>query len=178
MAKPTNYPEWALNLINDPVTSLDNKVEPTAQWKTDGQSAEEPTPRQYVNYQFDKIDEWIKYLDGEVDLLNIFKGDVGKVVVVNATNPTLTRDQSNNYVIMSGTTITLDNVISVGGGSEQIGSTIQVRTTNSTTIALNAGATVVGFTGTIPANRIATFTLESLPSGTGTEWSCGISAGV
>jgi hypothetical protein len=178
MAKPTRYPEWANNIVTDGVTGLDNRVEPTAQWKDDGQLGEEPTPRQYINDALWLNNQWVEYFDVEVDTLNTFKDDVGKKTVVTSTDPTLTRDQSNTYVIMTGSTITLENVISVGGGNEQIGSTIKVRTTNSTSVTLNSGATRVGFTGTIPAGRIATFMIESLPSGTGTEWSCEISAGV
>lgn len=178
MAKPSRYPEWSTSIIVDGTTGLDNRVEPTSQWKNSGQLGEEPTPRQYLNDALWLNNEWVEYFDLEIDNLNVFKGDVGKKTIITSTNPTLTRDLSNYYVIMTGTTITLENVISVGGGSEQIGSTIKVRTTNSTSVTLNSGATRVGFTGTIPANRIATFMIESLPSGTGTEWSCEISAGV
>ena len=178
MAKPSVFPLWATLDENDPISGLANKVEPTAQWKDSGQKDDEFVPRAYLNFQFDLINDWVQYVDGEVDTLNTFKSNAGKATVISASNPTLTRDQANIYVIMSGSTITLENVISVGGSTEQIGSTIRVRTAAATTIALNAGATVVGFTGTIPLGRVATFTIESLPSGTGTEWSCEISAGV
>lgn len=177
MAKPSVFPEWSQNLVNDSVTGLDNKKEPTAQWKDSGQLSEEPTPRQYLNWTFDLIDEWLKYVDTEIDALNTFKTEVGIQDVITATDITLTKDLANKYVIMTGTVITLENVITVGGGNEQIGSTISVRTANSTTVSLNSGATRVGFTGTIPADRIATFVIETLPGGTGTQWSCAISAG-
>jgi hypothetical protein len=178
MARPSVFPAWATLDENDPISGLPNKVEPTVQWKDSGQKDGEFVPRSFLNYQFDLINDWAVYLDEQATLLNAAQPNVGKVTVITAASPTLTRDQVNFYIIMTGTVITLENVISVGGSTEQIGSVVKVRTTNSTTVTLNAGATRVGFTGTIPANRIATFTIESLPSGTGTEWSCEISAGV
>lgn len=175
--QPSLFPEWANNTVNEGSPTVPNKQEPTPQWKDSGQLQDEPTPRQYLNFNLNLIDLWIKYLDEKVTEFLAFQADVGKVSVISATDPLLTRDLSNTYVIMSGSTITLENVVNVGGGTEQIGSTIKVRTQNATSITLNSGSTLVGFTGSIPANRIATFTIESLPSGTGTEWSCAISAG-
>lgn len=178
MPKPSLHPLWATLEENDPTTGLPNKVEPTAQWKNSGQKDGEFVPRAYLNYNFDLLSEWTTYLDGEVDNLNATVGDIGKVDVSLGTTPTLTRDQANSYIYMSGSSLTLANVVSVGGGVEQVGSTIKVRTTNITTVNLSVGATRVGFTGSIPADRIATFTIEDIPSGTGTQWSCEISAGV
>ena len=177
MAKPSLYPLWATLDENDPTSGLPNKVEPTTQWKDSGQKDGEFVPRAYLNFQLDLIADWAVYLDGQIDILNAAASNLGKVSVATTTNPTLTRDQANAYIYMSGSTITLANVVSVGGGTEQKGSTIKVRTVNSTTVTLDAGATRVGFTGTIPANRIATFTIEDIPAGTGTQWSCEISAG-
>ena len=68
-AKPTLYPTWATDNINEAI-EIDNlivtfgsKLEPTAEWKTSGAKYNENTPRQYLNYQFDNINQWVTHLD-------------------------------------------------------------------------------------------------------------------
>jgi hypothetical protein len=69
--QPTLYPEWASNdeqqtvdLEGDEVlTVVDNKVEPTEEWKASGEEFQENLPRQYINYQFDLINDWVTYFD-------------------------------------------------------------------------------------------------------------------
>lgn len=178
MAKPLRYPRWATLSDTGTVEGLPNKQEPTTQWKDYGQPEYGKVPRQYLNDTLALNNEWLEYLDEQVDDLLSFSSDVGKTNVISAVSATLTKDTSNNYYYLSGSAVTLANVVSVGGGIEQIGSTVKVRTSNITTISLDAGATLVGFTASIPANRTATFTIEDIPSGTGTQWSCSLSAGV
>lgn len=174
--RPTIFPEWANNLVNEGSPSVPNKQEPTQQWKDSGQLQDEPTPRQYVNFTLDNIHSWIQYLDEQTTAFINSQTNLGKMTVITAASPTLTRDLSNTYIIMTGSSLTLENVVNVGGGSEQIGSTIKVRTSNATTVNTNAGANLVGFTGAIPADRTATFTIEDVTP-TVTQWSCAISAG-
>lgn len=68
--QPTLYPEWATDIVQevkviDGITVvLNNKLEPNVEWKTSGEKYRENLPRQYVNYNFDLIDQWTKHLDG------------------------------------------------------------------------------------------------------------------
>ena len=177
MAKPVRHAEWALLSNTGAVEGLPNKEEPAINYKNYGQGEYQILPRQYTNDTLNLNDQWNKYFESEIDTLNAFKDKAGFVDVIEAAVLTLSKDLSNRYYIFTGTAITLGNVVSVGGGGEQVGSTIKVRTTDVTTITLDAGATLVGYTGSIPTDRIATFTIEDIPSGTGTQWSCSISAG-
>ena len=177
MAKPVRHAEWALLSNTGAVEGLPNKEEPAINYKNYGQDEYEILPRQYINDTLNLNDLWNKHFEVEIDALNEFKDKSGFVDVVEASSLTLSKDLANRYYVFTGTVITVGNVVSVGGGVEQIGSTIKVRTSSATTMSLDAGATVVGYTGSIPANRLATFTIENIPSGTGTQWSCAISAG-
>lgn len=175
--KPTSHAEWAKDDLVDPINGLPNKIEPLPAIKLSGQDRAELFSRQNINWLFDRIDDWNKWCEEEIDLLITKVDDTGKVDVAPAGNLTLSTSEANNYYYMSGSTITLSNIIVSGGDSTEVGSTVKVRTTNSTTVSLDTGVTLVGFSGSIPADRIATFTIESLPSGTGTEWSLEVSAG-
>ena len=42
--------------------ALDNKNEPTPQWKKSGELFNQPLPADYINYQFDLIDNWLRHL--------------------------------------------------------------------------------------------------------------------
>ena len=178
MTKPVRHAEWALLSNTGAIEGLPNKEEPAINYKNYGQDEYEIIPRQYINDTLYINDLWNKYFETEVDSLNAFKDKKGIVDVIEVSVLTLTKDLANKYYNFTGTAITLANVVSVGGGVEQIGSTIKVRTNSSTTVSLDAGATLEGFTATIPADRTATFTIEDIPSGTGTQWSCAVSAGV
>jgi len=63
MARPDKFPEWARVPYVDPVVGGSNIVEPPEQQKDDGWLRKQKPPAQYTNYLFNKIDEWLKYLD-------------------------------------------------------------------------------------------------------------------
>lgn len=67
--KPTEEAEWAVNEEVDGETGAPNKLEPTGEFKLSGLKVGQPLPRAFLNYQFDKIDDWLKYLSEEVDTL-------------------------------------------------------------------------------------------------------------
>lgn len=74
--KPTKYPEWAINeiteteVINGIPEELPNKLEPTVGFKLSGELFREPVPRQYLNYQFDLLNDWVVYFDERYDIEN------------------------------------------------------------------------------------------------------------
>lgn len=67
---PTKDAEWAssdlqefYDIDNDGIQEvLENKNEPTEQFKDSGVLYNEPLPSDYLNYQLDLIDQWIKHL--------------------------------------------------------------------------------------------------------------------
>jgi hypothetical protein len=69
--QPLVYPAWAsvdeqqtVDLEgNGVLTVVDNKLEPTEEWKLSGEKFQENLPRQYVNYQYDLLNSWVIYLD-------------------------------------------------------------------------------------------------------------------
>lgn len=70
-AQPSKDAEWAISFIqqvedingDDIPEVLDNKIEPTPEWKLSGQLFQENLPYPYFNYQFDLIDKWLKHLN-------------------------------------------------------------------------------------------------------------------
>lgn len=88
--QPTVYPEWATNfeqqivdLEGDGVlVVVNNKEEPTEEWKLSGEKFRENLPRQYVNYNFDLISQWTTHLN---------EGLVGdfKIMPTSATQATV-----------------------------------------------------------------------------------------
>ena len=85
MAKPTSTPDWTLgNPSFGTVT-----VEPSAGKKLTGWSPSERPPAEFINWLFFNTDEWIKYLDGEVDLLLAGKLEYDAIVGVGGTHADL-----------------------------------------------------------------------------------------
>jgi hypothetical protein len=91
--RPTSgYPEWANNLVGETVdlngvpTLIDNKIEPTQEWKDSGELDEENLPRQYINYQFDYINDWVRNLDERAG------GTIGDVYTSTVNYATATLD--------------------------------------------------------------------------------------
>ncbi len=69
MSRPTQFPEWASTEITETVpiggvdVDIDNKKEPTPEWKASGSLYNENTPYPYFNYQFDLTNNWVINLD-------------------------------------------------------------------------------------------------------------------
>ena len=78
--QPSLYPEWANNVVDEPVEIggntilVTNKVEPTQEFKDSGELARENLPRPYLNYQFDLINQWIEHLDERYAVGDFFHG--------------------------------------------------------------------------------------------------------
>lgn len=60
--KPNKFPEWAKNLVQDEVNKEFNRYEPPQAKKDVGWSRGEVPPRQWVNYQYNLINQWLEYL--------------------------------------------------------------------------------------------------------------------
>lgn len=67
--KPEKYPRWGyedlvrvIQVDGDPVV-IRSKQQPTDEFELSGLLFGEPLPRQYVNFQFDRLDEWTQHLD-------------------------------------------------------------------------------------------------------------------
>lgn len=69
--KPQEYPDWAENDVQElkdvnndgNLVLLDNKTAPTPEYKLSGELFQQPLPYNYVNYQFNLINSWLKYID-------------------------------------------------------------------------------------------------------------------
>lgn len=174
--KPTRHGEWALILSNDPTSGNPNRDEPFPQYKDSGQAQDEILPRPFLNDTLYLHDAWNKWAEEEIDAINTVIDNVSRQDVVSSANPTLTSGMGNRYYTMSGTVITLANVALVAS-VEEIGSTIRIRTSDTTTISTDVGVTLEGFSGSIPSGRTITFIIEDLPSGSTTIWGASLSAG-
>ena len=60
--KPDKFPEWAKDLVQDPVNKEFNRYEPPTAKKDVGWARGEVPPRQWLNYQAWLVNDWIEYL--------------------------------------------------------------------------------------------------------------------
>ncbi len=74
MAINANDIKWATNDVNDPVTGLPNKVQPTAEFQNDGLKMNEPLARAHLNYMLDKNYEQHADLQAQIDALAVSAG--------------------------------------------------------------------------------------------------------
>lgn len=63
-SRPSSYPDWALINQQDPISQQYNVVEPPQEKKNSGYVLQENPNRQYLNWLFRNIGDWIKYFDG------------------------------------------------------------------------------------------------------------------
>lgn len=74
MTKPTDYPDWALNTVNEIIklqkdgvettVIVTNKVKPSDEYISDGNtSIKNKLLRQHYNFMFNNIGLWIRYFD-------------------------------------------------------------------------------------------------------------------
>ena len=67
--KPTSRASWATNavqevrVIDDAPVILENKVEPSQEYKDSGELYRQNLPRAYLNYHLDLVDGWLNHLD-------------------------------------------------------------------------------------------------------------------
>ena len=61
--KPTKYPEWASDDVRHPLNNEYNVYEPPEQKKALGWDLHEAPPRQWLNWLFRLIHQWIVYFD-------------------------------------------------------------------------------------------------------------------
>jgi hypothetical protein len=86
--QPNVYPRWADNditeikPINDVQTAVDNKLEPTEEWKLSGQLFKENLPYPYFNYQFDLLNDWVQHLDQRYTIGDIHISKSGESAAV------------------------------------------------------------------------------------------------
>lgn len=71
--------KWADQSVNDPVTGLPNKVQPTAEFQNDGLKAGEPLRRDYLNYMFDEHHNMFADLQQQIN--DLVLTDVGGAVL-------------------------------------------------------------------------------------------------
>ena len=69
MAKPSNYPEWASLDQTDPISGSNNSLQPPPQKALYGFDRLEFPPRNWINWLYKTINEWIVYFDQQ-DSLN------------------------------------------------------------------------------------------------------------
>ncbi len=72
MARPADYPLWATNDENDPITGSANKIIPSTEKQDVGQRANKNTLRQDINYLFNKIREWIQFFNEQYQIDDVY----------------------------------------------------------------------------------------------------------
>jgi hypothetical protein len=63
MAKPDKYPRWASNIVKNDINKEYNIYEPPEQKKDIGWDLNDVPPRQWFNWLFKVINDWIVYFD-------------------------------------------------------------------------------------------------------------------
>ena len=149
MAKPTLFPRWATNdtteirVVNDAPVSLDNKVEPTTEFKDSGALYRENIPRAYLNYMFNLIDEWIQHFSTGGDSVLLVVGDetsnltvgTGKLTFRMPYAFTLTEVRASVTTAPTGSTIIVD-INETGATILSTNITIDATEKTSTTAAI------------------------------------------
>jgi hypothetical protein len=71
--RPTDFPEWASDLVQNEINKEYNKYKPPLAKKKSGWEVGEVPPRQWVNYQADLTNLWIEYLDSQKHKVSSYK---------------------------------------------------------------------------------------------------------
>ncbi|QHZ59748.1 tail protein [Alteromonas phage vB_AmeM_PT11-V22] len=79
MAINADNVKWADQSVNDPVTGLPNKVQPTAEFQNDGLKSGEPLRRDYLNYMFNEHHGMFADLQQQIN--DLVLTDVGGAVL-------------------------------------------------------------------------------------------------
>lgn len=114
MAKPASKPSWTVgNPSFGTVT-----VEPSSGKKLNGWTASERIPFQFLNWLFFNINEWITYLEEQVDLVASSKSNYDAIVGTGGTHSDLASLMADvniaakkNIMVVSPQTITAPVVI-------------------------------------------------------------------
>ena len=79
--RPTTFPSWAtvFQTQTTPDGDIDNRMEPTQEYKDSGTLYQENLPYPYINYQFNLSDEWIQNLDERAG------GTIGDIYMTTAS---------------------------------------------------------------------------------------------
>lgn len=93
MSKPTIKPDWMLGVTGPQV------LEPTSGKKAAGWAVDERPPREYMNWLFQNLSEWIEYIDTVSDSLDQFNQIYSAIV---GTGPLATHATLNAAMADSG----------------------------------------------------------------------------
>ncbi|MCK4521367.1 MAG: hypothetical protein KAU20_02250 [Nanoarchaeota archaeon] len=74
MTKPAEFPDWALNNVTSPVSGQPNVSEPSTAAKNLGFDFKQFPPRQWINWLFRYIGQWIHWLDDNFE--ELIEGDI------------------------------------------------------------------------------------------------------
>lgn len=118
MAKPSSKPEWTVG--NPDFATV--TVEPNATKKEAGWFPDERPPREYLNWLFFNINEWIEYFEGVTDLFatqgniyDAFIGAGGTHVDVNAWQADAGIATLRNALVISTLAVDDPQVVSYDG---------------------------------------------------------------
>lgn len=64
--RPTEFPDWALTDVIDPLEQTPNVINPPNEKKQVGWVPHEVVPNNYLNWLHRRTNEWLKYLDQQV----------------------------------------------------------------------------------------------------------------
>lgn len=109
LPKPSSKIEWT---VDNPAPGT-VRVEPTAQEKKDGWDINQRPPREFMNFLFFNLDEWIKYLEQQTDLF--VAGNIDAIVDAggNGTHLTLQAAHDAAEVIPGSKIIIVSDLVLV-----------------------------------------------------------------
>lgn len=82
MAKPASKLDWTVN--NPDFATV--TTEPTPQKKQDGWFPDEPPPREFMNWLFFNIGEWVDYFEVQTDALLALRGTYDAIISPSGTH--------------------------------------------------------------------------------------------
>ena len=125
MSRPSEYPEFAIDDVNDPITGQPNVIEPDGSQKGTGWVNKQKPPYQFFNWLHRKVNQWIQYLTVERDSaevrLNALEFDINYILgmnlfqevgyrecIVGSNDPGFTADiRTNVYMFRNGPVVVM-----------------------------------------------------------------------
>lgn len=118
MTKPSSKPDWTVGNPDFGIVT----IEPTAQKKEDGWFPDERPPREFMNWLFFNITEWITYFEGVTDLFSTqgiiyeaFIGAGGTHVDINDWQSDPDIANKKNALVVSNLAVDAIQIIIVNG---------------------------------------------------------------
>lgn len=142
MAKPATKPDWTF-------TNPAQRVEPGAAKKENGWDENERPPKEYMNWLFFNLTEWINYLEEQADLFTSAKQVLVDSSIGTSSFPTFKtlQEAHDEAQVVAGWKILIISNLDLDATVNITKPDIEIEQRPGTRLRKGAGAPATGFTG-------------------------------